>query len=96
MDLGVRDRDDPGVRGDGDLGVGRVEQLAGEAAAAVVVAARADARLATDEAPEMLRLGQRPLRAGRGDLQRVLLADLGSRWVTRLQRSSETPVADGR
>src|SRR3954471_9831308 len=76
MDLGVRDGDHPGVGGDGDLVVRRAEQLAGEAAAPVVLAARAHARGAADEAAEVLGLDQRALRAGRGDLECVLLADL--------------------
>src|SRR3954469_10514891 len=36
VDLGVRDRDDPGVGGDCDLVVARADQLAGEALATTV------------------------------------------------------------
>jgi hypothetical protein len=76
MDVGVRDRDDAGVGGDGDLVVGGAQQLALEGAAAVVLAAGAHARPAADEAAEVLRLDERALGAGRGDLERVALPDL--------------------
>src|SRR5687768_15521733 len=74
MDVGVGDGHYAGVGGDGDLVVRRAQELAGEGAAAVVVATRAHTRTPADEAAEVLRLGQRPLDARRGDLERVLLA----------------------
>src|SRR4051795_12714217 len=64
VDLGVRDGDHPAVGGDGDFGVRRTEQLAGEAAAPVVVASRAHASAPADEAAEVLRLDERALLAG--------------------------------
>src|SRR5215207_5728336 len=75
--VGVGDRDDAGVGGDGDRVLRRPEELAGEGAPAVVLAARADARAPADVAAEMLGLAQRALDAGAGNLERVLLADLG-------------------
>src|SRR5918999_703806 len=77
VDVGVGDGDHARVCRDGDLVLGRAQQLAGEVAPAVVVAARADARAPADVAAEVLGLGQRPLDAGRGDLERVVLADAG-------------------
>src|SRR3954447_24893054 len=61
VDVGVRDRDDPRVGGDGDLLVARADKLPGEALATAVLLVRADARATTDVATEMLGLGQRPL-----------------------------------
>src|SRR5829696_3567704 len=69
IDLGVGDRDNTGVGGDGHLVVGRADQLAGEALAAAVVAAGAHARAAADVAPEVIRLGERALRPRRGNLE---------------------------
>src|SRR5918992_161136 len=77
MDVRVRDRDHPSLGGDGDAVIARVEQLAGERAPPVVLAAGAHPRAPADEAAEVLRLGERALHARRGDLERVLLADLG-------------------
>src|SRR5688572_14395694 len=75
-DVGVGDRDDAGVRGHGDRVVGRVQELADEAAAAIVVAARANARAPADVAAEVLGLAERALDAGARNLERVLLAHL--------------------
>src|SRR3954471_10429771 len=69
VDVGVGDRHDPGVGGDGDLLVARADQLAGEALAAAVILARAHARLATDVAAEVVRLRERALGPRRGDLE---------------------------
>src|SRR5512133_3197094 len=73
VDVRVRDRHHAGVGGHGDAVVGRAEQLARERALPIVLAPRAHARAAADEAPEVLGLGQRALNAGRGDLERVAL-----------------------
>src|SRR3954469_18984935 len=69
VDLGVGDRDDPGVGGDGYLGIAGADQLAGEGLAATVLVARADACATADEAPEVIRLGERALGSRRGNLQ---------------------------
>src|SRR5437763_3456557 len=69
IDVGVGDRDDPRVGGDGDLAVTRTDQLAREAPAAAHILARAHARATTDEAAVVVRLRQRPLGTGRGDLK---------------------------
>src|SRR5215213_11980926 len=69
VDLVVGDRDDPGVGGDRDLVFGRPHQLAREALAPAVLLARAHARATTDEAAEVVRLGQRALRPRRADLE---------------------------
>src|SRR3954462_11948587 len=79
VDLGVRDGDHPGVGGDGDLGVRGAHQLAREAPATVVVGmagADSHAGAPAEEAAEVLGLGERALGPGRGDLERVVLADL--------------------
>src|SRR4051794_34787237 len=73
MDVGVGDRDDAGVGGDGDRIIGGVQQFAGEGLAALVCTAGADLRAAADVAAEVLGLGERALDPRRGDLQRVLL-----------------------
>src|SRR5215207_7706750 len=77
LDVAVGDRDDPGVRGDGDLGVRGADDLAGEALVSFARVAGADARLAPHEAAEVRRLGQRTLGPRRGDLERVLLPHVG-------------------
>src|SRR4051812_19785498 len=46
LDVGVRDRDNPVVGGDGHLAVGRADQLAGEALAPAVLSLGAHARAA--------------------------------------------------
>src|SRR4051812_6841933 len=69
LDVGVRDRDNPVVGGDGHLAVGRADQLAGEALAPAVLSLGAHARAPPDEATEVVRLRQRTLRPRRGDLQ---------------------------
>src|SRR3954463_3260303 len=76
IDLGVRDRDDPGVGGDGDLGVARADQLAGEGLAPTVLVAGAHAGAAPDVAAEMVRLGERALGPRRGDLESRLEKDV--------------------
>src|SRR5215212_10891786 len=73
-DVGVRDGDHAAVGGDRDRVVGGADELPREAVVSVVVAAGAHARLAADEATEVLRLGERALRTGARDLERVLLA----------------------
>src|SRR3982751_1980020 len=65
VDLGVGDRDDPRVGGDGHLVVARADELPGEALVAAVLLARAHPRATTDVAAEVVGLRQRPLRAGR-------------------------------
>ena len=83
MDLGVGDRDHPVVGGERHLVVGGADQLAGERLAAVARIARAHARAAADEAAEVVGLGQRALGPGRGDLERVALAQPRRGAVTR-------------
>src|SRR5688572_20228860 len=73
MDVGVGDRDDAGVGGHGDRVVGGVQELAGEGAPAVVIAARANLRAAADIAAEMLGLGERALGPWRRHFERVAL-----------------------
>src|SRR5215212_3693660 len=72
LDVGVRDRDDAGVRGDGHGILGRAYELPREALVAAVLLAGAHARAAADEAAEVVGLRQRPLRARRRHLQGVL------------------------
>src|SRR3954452_9199391 len=69
VDVGVRDRHDPVVGGDGDLVVARADQLAREALASAVVLACAHAGAAADVAPVVVRLGERALRPRGGNLQ---------------------------
>src|SRR3954454_6318004 len=71
VDVVVGDLHDPRVGGQDDLGLARSDELAGEAATAVVVAARAHARTLTEVAAEVVGLGQRALATGRGNLQPV-------------------------
>src|SRR4051794_18575788 len=75
VDLGVGDRDDPRVGGDGDFRVARADELSGEGLAAGLLLARGylNARAASQELPEVLGLRQRPLRAGRRALEAGLL-----------------------
>src|SRR3954464_15494339 len=65
VDVGVGDRDDPGVGGDGDLRVARADKLSGEGLAAALLLARdyLHTHATTDVAAEVLGLRQRPLRA---------------------------------
>src|SRR4051812_47564868 len=72
IDVRVRDRHDAGVGGDRDLCVGGTDELPREALAAAVVATRANACAAADEASEVIRLRQRTLGAGRRHLEPVL------------------------
>src|SRR3954468_10145247 len=74
MDVGVGDRQDAGVRGHGDLVFRGVQELSGEGAASVVIAAGADPRAPADVAAEVLGLRERTLPTGRGHFQCVLLA----------------------
>src|SRR5262245_55838271 len=76
-DRGVRDGDDAVVGGDRHLRVGGADELAGEGRVAVARLAGADAGTAAQEAPEVVRLGQGSGAARRGDLEGVVLADLG-------------------
>src|SRR3954468_5096363 len=69
----VRDRDDAGAGGDRHLRLGSSHELAGERLVAVVRFARSHAGTPTDEPPEVLRLAEGTLWAGRGDGQPVLL-----------------------
>src|SRR3954463_11591155 len=69
VDVGVRDRHDPGVGGDGDLLVARADQLAGEALAPAVLVTGAHPRAAADVAPVVVRLRERALGSRRGDLE---------------------------
>src|SRR5947208_1847787 len=73
VDVGVGDRDDPPVGGDGDSFVCRADELPGEAPAAPVFLARTYARATADVLAVVLRLRQRTLRAGRRDLEPRLL-----------------------
>src|SRR3954447_18661447 len=81
VDVGVGDRDDPSVGSDRHLGLARADQLAREASAAAVLLACAHARPTTDVAPEVVRLGERTLGAGRADLEARLHEDVAQ--VTR-------------
>src|SRR5918994_1337633 len=67
LDVDVGNRHYACVGGDRDRVVGGAQQLAGEAVTAFVPAAGADASAAADVAAEVVGLGQRALRAGRGD-----------------------------
>src|SRR5215211_1992438 len=69
LDVGVRDRDDAVVGGDRHRVVGRPDELAREALLAAVLVARAHARTTADVAAEVVRLGERALGPGRGDLE---------------------------
>src|ERR1700685_3271575 len=85
--LRVGNRHETFLGGERDLGVGSADELAGVAtttrggggAQVGGHAARATAGAATDEAAEVVGLGQRTLQAGRGDLQRVALAEVAER-----------------
>ena len=92
MDLGVRDGDHPGVGGNGDLVIRGAEQLAGEAAVPVVLAAGAHARTAADVTAEVVRLGERALRPRRGHLERVGLAHAGQVLGHALAEGERDPV----
>src|SRR4051794_32013600 len=76
-DVGVRDRDDAGVRGHRHPVVGRPEQLAGKGVAAFVPVSRAQPRAAADIAAEVPGLAEGPLDAGARRLERIPLAPLG-------------------
>src|ERR687896_1258284 len=65
LDVGVGDRHHAGIGSDRDRVVRRAEQLAREAGAPVVAAARADAGAPADEAAEVVGLRQRTLGPGR-------------------------------
>src|SRR4051794_40440325 len=69
VDVRVRDRDDAAVRGQRDLFVGRADELARKALLAVAGLAQAHPGALAEVAPEVLRLGERATRAGRGDLE---------------------------
>src|SRR3954468_11275296 len=69
IDVGVRDRHDPVVGGDGYSLVVRPDELAREALASVVRLAGTHARTASEITTEVIRLGQRALRSGRRDLE---------------------------
>src|SRR3954453_7813279 len=75
-DVGVRDGDHAVLGCDRHLRVGGADELAGEGHVAIARVAETDAGAAAEEAPEMVRLGQRALAARRGHLERVALADL--------------------
>src|SRR3954447_9283856 len=77
LDVVVRDGHDAAGIGDGDLRVGGADELSREALATVDRLARPDARAMTEEAAEVLRLGERALDARRRDLEGVVLPDLG-------------------
>src|ERR1700690_3080793 len=93
MYVRVGDRDDAPVGGERDLILGGAHQLAGEAAhgpgpprplavelrRAWTRVTRAHAGAVSNEATEVRGLGQRPLDAGRGDLERVALAQVVQR-----------------
>src|SRR5688500_8554500 len=72
VDVGVRDRDDPRVGGDGYLLVRRAHELTREALAPAVVVPGAHTRAASDVALEVVGLCERPLGARRRDLQPCL------------------------
>src|SRR3954462_7349470 len=81
VDLGVGDRHDPRVGGDGDLRVARADELSGEGLAIAVLLARTHTRATTDVAAVVVGLRQRPLRARRRDLEAGLLQQVAQ--VTR-------------
>ena len=56
--------------------VGGADELSGELTAALVLVAQANARATAEEPAEVGRLGERAVRARRGDLERVALTDL--------------------
>src|SRR3954466_2627948 len=62
----VRNGDDAAACGDRHLRLGSSHELAGERLVAVVLLTGADPCAATDEPPEVLRLAERALGAGRG------------------------------
>src|SRR5215813_3947553 len=76
VDVGVRDRDHAGRGGDRHLVIRGADELAREALVPVALVARADAGRTAQEAAEVGGLGEGPLDAGRGDLERVPLPDL--------------------
>src|SRR5438046_718566 len=76
VDVGVRDRDDPVVGGDRHGVVAGAHQLTGERLVAFPGLARPDAGAAAEEAAVVIGLGQRALAARRGDLERVVLAQV--------------------
>src|SRR4051794_31705012 len=69
VDLGVGNRDDPRVGGDGHLVIAGTDELPCEASAAAVVLARAHACATTDVAAEVLGLRERTLGARRRHLE---------------------------
>src|SRR6476661_4357806 len=69
VDLGVGNRDDPRVGGDGDLRVARSDELPGEALVTAALLARTHPRATTDVTAEVLRLRERPLRPRRRHLE---------------------------
>src|SRR6202022_4297753 len=73
-DLFVWDRDDTVAGGDRDLLVRGADQLASQLLVALASVAQAHLRAAPQVLREMLGLGQRSVLAGRGNLERVLLA----------------------
>src|ERR1700722_17800072 len=73
-DLLVRDRDEPVRGGERDVCVARAHQLAGQLLVPIRGVAQAHARAPAEKAAVVLRLGQRAILTGRGDLQRVALA----------------------
>src|SRR3954454_18955231 len=76
-DVVVGDGDDPGRGGDRHLGLRGADELTGERLVPCVVLARPDAGAPAEEAAEVRRLRQGALDARTGDLEGVVLADLG-------------------
>ena len=74
--MGISTAPSPASMLNADL-VGRGD-AAGEIALSVDRLARPDPDLVADEAPEVLGLGQRAVRARRGDLERVVAAGRGA------------------
>src|SRR5689334_17845695 len=90
-DVGVRDGDEAGVGGDRDLRLARADELAREGRVAVAGLARAHAGAPSEEATEVVGLGERARAAGRGHLERVVLADLGQQVGDALAEVQRDP-----
>src|SRR4051794_30124079 len=70
VDVGVRDRDDPGVRGNGHRVVACAHQLPGERPVPLCGLTRANARTPAKEAAVVVGLRERARAARRGHLER--------------------------
>ena len=72
VDVRVRDRHDPFAGRHGDFFVTGADELPGEALVAVPRLAQPHTGAPAEEAPEVVRLRERPLRSRRRDLERVV------------------------